>query len=126
MMEFVSDSVRKVAGGRPDFTEHDRVKAELEGLVEAHGYRSVSDALMKILVPEVDGGGLEGALRSLLRRHDEGLVHSELTLLDPSKRSSWAPIRQRSWGPSESAAEIYRLRGQGRDDRLGGNVDTRA
>jgi hypothetical protein len=126
MRRLTSPSAAKVAAGEPDFTEHDAVRAELERLAGEYGGReAVSAALMKILMPE-RADGLEGALRRLLRRHDEGLVHSEMRLMDPALRSSWAPSRQRSWGPSESAAELYRLRGEERAEEKGKNVDIRA
>lgn len=118
MMEFVSDSVRKVAGGEPDFTEHDRVKEELQSLCDAHGgCAAVEAALLRIVVPP-KGTELEEALKGLLWRHGEGLVLSEMRLLNEKGTSTWAPLRQRSWGPMDAAGEIAEMRGR--------NVDTRA
>lgn len=118
MMEFFSGSARKVAGGGPDFTEHDRVKEELQALCDAHGgCAAVEAALLQILVP-TEVTGLQKALRGLLKRHGEGLVLSEMKLLNRKNVSTWAPIRQRSWGPYEAAGEIAEMRGK--------NIDTRA
>lgn len=118
MMEFFSGSARKFAGGEPDFTEHDRVKGELQELCDAHGgCRAVEQALLRVLVPP-KGTELEEALKGLLKRHGEGLVLSEMKLLNGKGTSTWAPLRQRSWGPMDAAGEIAEMRGR--------NVDIRA
>jgi hypothetical protein len=117
MMEFVSGSARKVAGGSPDFTEHDRVKDALQSLCDAHGgCRAVEEALLQVLVPQ-EGTELQEALKGLLKRHGEGLVLSEMKLLNRKNVSTWAPIRQRSWGPYDAAGEIAAMRGQKVDIR---------
>lgn len=117
MMEFVSGSARKVAGGSPDFTEHDRVKDALQSLCDAHGgCAAVEAALLRILVPP-KGTELEEALKGLLWRHGEGLVLSEMKLLNRKNVSTWAPIRQRSWGPYDAAGEIAEMRGRNADIR---------
>ena len=118
MMEFFSGSARKVAGGGPDFTEHDKVKGELQALCDAHGgCAAVEEALLRVLMPP-EGTGLEEALKGLLKRHGEGLVLSEMKLLSRKNVSTWAPIRQRSWGSLEAAGEIAKMRGK--------KIDTRA
>lgn len=117
MMEFVSGSARKVAGREPDFTEHDKVKGALQALCDAHGgCRAVEEALRRVLVPP-EGTELEEALKALVAEHGEGLVLSEMKLLDPKNVSGWAPLRQRSWGSMDAAAELAGMRGRKVDIR---------
>lgn len=122
MMEFRSDGFNRVASGGgsqvPDFSRHDTVKGELQALCDAHGgCGAVEAALRRILTPG-DHGGLEGELRRLISDYGENLVLSEMKLLDPKNVSTWAKVRQRSWGPYEAGQEIAGMRGK--------NVDIRA
>lgn len=99
------------------FSGHDEVKRKLESLAAEFGRERLEGTLKAILLGRsVDP--LEGALRELVKDHGEGMVHSELSLLDPKNVSTRSPLRQRSWGPMNSADEIARMRGK--------NVDIRA
>jgi len=127
MMEFRTKSAfgapeRRMPVETPDelkghFSGHDEVKRKLESLAAEFGAERLEGTLKAILLGRsVDP--LEAALRELVGRHGEGMVHSETKLLDPKNVSTRSPLRQRSWGPMNSADEIARMRGK--------NVDIRA
>ena len=99
------------------FSVHDEVKRRLESLAAEFGAGRLMGTLEAILTgSSVDP--LETALRALVERHGEGMVHSEMKLLDPKSVSTRNPLRQRSWGPMNSADELAQTRGK--------NVDIRA